>query len=115
MKLSITHEDGFSIVSILETRLDASLAPDFKAQMEDIISNENHNIILDISKLNFMDSSSLGAMVAVYKTLGSKGKLVIFGASGVVLDLFKLTRMDSVFTIKDDLNAAKEAFAVETS
>lgn len=111
MNFLINKEENITTVVVDETRLDASVAPEFKTKMEEIISEGNDQIILDISKISFMDSSSLGAMVAVLKAMGSHGKLVIQGASGVVLELFKLTRMDRVFTLKENTEAALEAFA----
>ena len=82
--------------------------------MEQIIADGNTQVILDISELTFMDSSSLGATVAVLKIMGNQGKMVISGASGVVLDLFKLTRMDRVFTLVDTVDDATQYF-VETA
>jgi anti-sigma B factor antagonist len=111
MQLTIKEDDDVTVVSILDSRLDASIAPEFKAQMEEIIKQGNQQIILDISSISFMDSSSLGAMVAVLKAMGNNGKLVILGASGVVLELFKLTRMDRVFNLATDLNEAKKEFS----
>lgn len=113
MNFIIYNIENITTVKVDETRLDASVAPEFKQKMEKIIGEGNDQIILDISKISFMDSSSLGAMVAVLKAMGSHGKLVIQGASGVVLELFKLTRMDRVFTLKESTEAAQEVF-IET-
>jgi len=115
MKISIEHEQELTIVKVLETRLDASLAPEFKTQMEEIVSSGKLNIILDISNLTFMDSSSLGAMVVVLKMMGNNGKLLICGAKGIVSDLFTLTRMDRVFNMQENLIVAKETFLVDVS
>lgn len=112
MKITIEKQENITIACIEETRLDASIAPEFKHQMEELINQGNHQIILDMSNLGFMDSSSLGATVAVLKSMGNQGKLVISGANGVVLDLFKLTRMDRVFTLANSLEEAKEEFSV---
>lgn len=117
MNLKENQVGNVSIVSLEDARLDASIAPEFKQQMEVMIAEGKTNIILDISKLKFMDSSSLGAMVGVLKTLGNPGKtascqgeMVVVGASGVVLELFKLTRMDRVFNLADDLKTAEQHF-----
>ena len=107
MQLTKEQEENLTIVKVQTSRLDASIAPDFKKQMEEIIVENKNNIILDISSINFMDSSSLGAMVAVLKSMGNYGKLLIAGASGTVLELFKLTRMDRVFTLTTDVADAK--------
>ena len=110
MKINLQQDNGLTTATLDETRLDASVAPEFKAAMEEIISSGNNQLILDISQLSFMDSSSLGAMVSVLKQIGGTGKMVILGASGAVLDLFKLTRMDRIFTLTDDLETAKQYF-----
>lgn len=110
MKLALNKTENFMLVSIEETRLDASVAPEFKQQMETVIQEGNNQIVLDISKITFMDSSSLGALVGVLKAMGNKGNLVIYGASGVVLELFKLTRMDRVFNLTDSLDSLQSKF-----
>lgn len=110
MNIQLQEDNGLTTATLDETRLDASVAPQFKAAMEDIISSGNNQLILDISKLSFMDSSSLGAMVAVLKQISGTGTMVILGASGTVLELFKLTRMDRIFTLTNDLEAAKQYF-----
>ena len=110
MKINLRQDNGLTTATLDETRLDASVALEFKAAMEDIISSGNNQLILDISQLSFMDSSSLGAMVAVLKQIGGTGKMVILGASGTVLELFKLTRMDRIFTLTNDMETAKQYF-----
>ena len=110
MKIDLQQSDGITTAVIEETRLDASIAPEFKAAMEEIISSGNNQLIIDISQLSFMDSSSLGAMVSVLKKISATGKMVVFGASGTVLELFKLTRMDRIFTLTNDIETAKAYF-----
>ena len=112
MKLSITHEENLVLVTVLDTRLDASLSPEFRKQMEETIIQEDKHILIDISTIKFMDSSTLGAMVGILKTMKNNNKLVIVGASGVVLELFTLTRMDRVFTLANDVSDARFKLAV---
>lgn len=108
MNIDITQEDDLSIIVLNETRLDAAVAPAFKKAMEDAIREGHTDLILDISQLEFMDSSSLGAMVSILKRLGSEGDMVLLGTKGLVAELFHLTRMDQVFTLVDDLEEAKD-------
>ena len=109
--LSSSQEGDISIVVLNEGRLDASIAPQFITQMEQLIDKGNNQLVLDVSKVDFMDSSSLGALVGVLKRLGSDGKMVVVGASGIVLELFRLTRMDKIFTLVDDVEAGKALFS----
>lgn len=106
MNLTKKHEENFILITVLDTRLDASLSPAFRKEVEEIINTEKKHILLDISALKFMDSSTLGAMVGVLKAMKDNKKLVIIGASGVVLELFTLTRMDRVFTLAENVDDA---------
>lgn len=87
------------IVTPLEKRLDASAAADFKGKIVDWINAGNNRIVLDLSQVDFVDSSGLGAIVSCLKTLGGNGDLVICGIRETVMCLFQLTRMNRVFQI----------------
>lgn len=109
MQLNIEKTD-FLLITVQENRLDASVAPQFKEQVQTFIDEGENKIILDFSQLKFMDSSSLGMLVGLLKSIGTQGSLIIMGAQGVVTDLFKLTRMDTIFKMVDTLDEAKVLF-----
>ena len=56
-------------------------------------------VILDLSRVDFIDSSGLGAIVAVMKFLAPARKLELAALTPNVERVFHLTRMDSVFPI----------------
>jgi anti-anti-sigma factor len=87
------------IVKPLEKRIDASLAPEFKGLMIDRIGAGNTKILLDLSDVEFIDSSGLGAIVSSLKALGGKGDFAICCLKETVSSLFRLTRMDRIFQI----------------
>jgi anti-sigma B factor antagonist len=65
--------------------------------------------VVDLGAVEFVDSSGLGALVALLKQLSGRGELVICGARETVMSMFKLTRLDKVFQIvatQDDAVAA---------
>lgn len=98
------------IVRPLESRLDASDAESFKSSLVDWINEPNSAIVLDFSFVNFVDSSGLGAIVSVLKLMGKNGRIVVCNLQAPVSALFKLTRMDKVFSIFDDVATAVTAF-----
>jgi anti-sigma B factor antagonist len=99
--MQLVHEkiDKVLVVKLLEKRIDAFIAADFRGQMGVFINEGQELIVLDLTEVDFVDSSGLGAIVASLKMLGGKGDLVIAGACDKVMSLFKLTRMDRVFQI----------------
>ncbi|RDI62031.1 STAS domain-containing protein [Microvirga subterranea] len=94
------------VVHVGEKRVDASKAPLFKDEMTKCIESGQNQLVLDLSGVDFVDSSGLGAIVSCLKRLGPRGNLAIAGAKGAVSRLFTLTRMDKVFTLHDSVDAA---------
>jgi anti-sigma B factor antagonist len=92
------HERGDKTVAKFdERRLDAEIAGEFKKRMAEKIRAGSKRIAADLSSVEFVDSSGLGALVSSLKTAGKEGDVVVFGARKNVTPLFALTRMDAVF------------------
>jgi anti-sigma B factor antagonist len=87
------------IVRVLETRIDAAVAIRFKEDMREATADGSGPVVLDLSNVQFLDSSGLGAVVAVMKLLAPDRKLELAGLTPTVAKVFRLTRMDGVFTI----------------
>ncbi len=109
MHIEDRKEGNVLIVRILDKRLDASLAIDFKEKMSEYITNGNHSILLNISDVDFIDSSGLGAIVSSLKILGDKGNIAICETKDTVMRMFKLTRMNKVFPMFDSEKEAIDA------
>jgi len=99
MKLEIEDRDGARLVAVKEDRIDAAVAIRFKDSMAEAAMDAPSRVILDLSQVAFLDSSGLGAVVATMKLLGSERKLELAGLTPTVEKVFRLTRMDSIFTI----------------
>ena len=99
MQLEQRSADDALIVTPLEERLDARVATDFKERMAELIASGNSKIVLDLSKVEFIDSSGLGAIVSSLKRMGGRGDLVVCGLQETTMTMFRLTRMDRVFQV----------------
>lgn len=94
------HQEGKVVrLKILEKRLDARSADCLKDKITELIQAGNTRIALDVSDVQFVDSSGLGAIVSALKLMGGNGDLVVGGVRDTVLSMFKLTRLDRVFRI----------------
>lgn len=100
MNLSAEASNGALVVRLGEARLDAAIAIQFKDRMREILLQPSPLIVLDLSDVGFLDSSGLGAIVAVMKGLATGRKLALRGLTPNVEKVFRLTRMDSVFSIQ---------------
>lgn len=102
MELLVKEYGGILVIQVAQNRIDAASAIQFKDQMRDITGvSALPRVVLDMSNVAFLDSSGLGAVVAVLKALAPNRKLELSGLTPTVQKVFRLTRMDSIFTIHD--------------
>lgn len=103
MQLKYAMNGATLVIRVAEDRIDAAGAIQFKERMRDLIQMPCVRVILDLSQVHFLDSSGLGAVVAVMKLLQPDRKLELSGLTPTVEKVFRLTRMDSIFTIHSAL------------
>lgn len=109
--MNLYAEAGAGALNVLvgEERIDAAVAIQFKDRMREIALQPSERVVLDLSQVTFVDSSGLGAIVAVMKMLAPARRLELAGLTPNVAKVFRLTRMDSVFTIHPPAPAAPPA------
>ena len=110
MNLATIQQREIIVIRVMDDRIDAASAIQFKERMREITSTPSERVVLDMSNVGFLDSSGLGAVVAAMKALGPDRPLELAGLTPTVQKVFRLTRMDSVFKIHpvlpDDLRDA---------
>lgn len=106
MKLRADLRDDVLAVRVEDERLDAAVATPFKDEMRRVMDLGGGTVMLDLGRVDFMDSSGLGALIAVLKSMQGKRPLVLTGLQPNVQRVLKLTHMDSVFTIQPPLPGA---------
>jgi len=103
MDLQIDGRGDALIVTVPGDRVDAAIAIQFKDKMRELTATAHRRVVLDLCHVDFLDSSGLGAVVAAMKQLGPDRKLELAGLTPTVAKVFRLTRMDTVFTIHETL------------
>lgn len=106
MDLISSTIDDTQIITASGKRIDAAVAIQFKDKMRELTREPPARVILDLEQVDFVDSSGLGAIVAVMKYLGPDVKLELAALSLAVGKVFRLTRMDSIFTIHENARSA---------
>ena len=106
MELMAEQRGDILVISTLHDRIDAAGAIQFKDRMRELTQMPSSRVVLDMSRVAFLDSSGLGAVVAVMKALGPERKLELSGLTATVQKVFRLTRMDGIFTIHPTLEQA---------
>jgi anti-sigma B factor antagonist len=101
------------ILQILDTRFGADKAASFKEAVGRHLDGSSAAVVLDLSNVVFMDSSGLGAIVSVLKRMPKGCELIICGMTDHVSSMFKLTRLDRVFTVRKNVDEALSTLSVD--
>ena len=89
-------------VVVPQEKIDLSTVDDFRQFMEPVLETYDR-VTLDMSQVNFVDSSGLGALLSCQRTLNNKGgDLRLCGVRARVRAMFELVRMHRVLTIAED-------------
>lgn len=104
MDVSVRDEAGQIIIEITEKRLDAAIAGEFKDSVRPHVAGAGPDLILDLTAVGFLDSSGLGAVIALRKALPAGRQLRLRGLTPNVARVFQLTRMDQIFDILPPVN-----------
>lgn len=100
MKFSIDKQEQYSLLKLEEATLNTIIAPNLKSEFV-ILRNEGiNNLILDLSEVEFADSSGLSAILTAHRLWGDSGTFILTGIEHENLSkLIKITRLDDVLTI----------------
>lgn len=100
MQYSINKQDKYSILSLLEENLNSVVAPKLKSEFV-ILSNEGvPNLILDLTKVKYVDSSGLSAILTANRLWKNGGSFVLTGIEhDAVRKLIEISRLDTILTI----------------
>ena len=96
--IDVDVDETTSVVQV-KGELDLTTAPRLKWMLHDLIEAGRTTHVVDLNETTFMDSTALGVLVAVNRSLGEGMQLVIVCARSNVLKIFELSGMDGVFTI----------------
>jgi len=99
MELDRTGSDDALRIAVRAPRLDAAGALEFRESVLDAAREARGRVLLDLGEVEFLDSSGLGAVIAVMKALAPKATLELAALQPPVARVFRLTRLDEVITI----------------
>jgi anti-sigma B factor antagonist len=98
-------DDGFLVA--LTGEIDFSNSPKVRVEVQKALSTRPARLVLDLSAVPYMDSSGVATLVeALQGQRQHGGKLVLCRMQPRVRGIFDIARLDSVFTIVEDSEAA---------
>jgi len=100
IQYKIKQVDDVCVVIIEETRIDSFKAPSFKTEMLRLIGDGWKYILINLSAVDVIDSSGLGALTFGKRQLDEiGGTLAVCCSRDKVLTLFRISKLDKYFDI----------------
>jgi anti-sigma B factor antagonist len=100
-----TVDERTTIVAV-EGELDLARAPSLKWALIDALEAGRNHLVVDLSATTFMDSTGLGVLVGVNRSLTTEARLAIVCPRASLLKIFELSGMDGAFAIFPALEEA---------
>ena len=98
-KMRIEEQDDVIVITC-KGDLDAFYAEEFKEKALASVADKEKDILFDASELTYIDSTGLGALIAIYNVQRQKGRgLKVIHVPETVEKLFRITRLNEVFGI----------------
>lgn len=107
MDFSVTQENGTAIIQVNVERLNASNASGLKAELTLLNNSSINNIIIDMSKTKYCDSSGLSSLLLANRLCkDTNGMFVLCGLQDNVQKLITIAQLDKVLNIAPDKESA---------
>jgi anti-sigma B factor antagonist len=111
MKVSTRQVDGITILDLSGRITLGEGSVQLRDGVRDLLSKGSKHILLNLGDVNYIDSSGIGELVSAYTTVRNQGgELKLLNLTKKVHDLLQITKLYTVFDIKDDEASAIAAF-----
>jgi anti-sigma B factor antagonist len=103
MKLTTRQVDGVTILDLSGRITLGEGSVQLRDAIRDLLSKGQKLILLNLADVNYIDSSGIGELVSAYTTVRNQGgELKLLNLTKKVHDLLQITKLYTVFDVKDD-------------
>src|SRR5690349_22787319 len=111
MKSSSRQIDGVTVLDLSGRITLGQCSVILRDTIRDLIGRGQKKILLNLGDVSYIDSSGIGELVSAFTTVRNQGgELKLLNLTKKVHDLLQITKLYTVFDIKDDEAAAIKAF-----
>ncbi|MBX6360137.1 STAS domain-containing protein [Pseudacidobacterium ailaaui] len=112
MKLSTRQVDGVTILDLSGRITLGEGSVQLRDAIRDLLGKGQKKILLNLADVNYIDSSGIGELVSAYTTVRNQGgELKLLNLTKKVHDLLQITKLYTVFDIKDDEASAIASYS----
>ncbi len=111
MKISSRQVDGVSVLDCNGRITLGEGSITLRDTVRDLLSKGHKKILLNLAEVSYIDSSGIGELVSAFTTVRNQGgELKLLNLTKKVHDLLQITKLYTVFDVKDDEASAIKSF-----
>jgi anti-sigma B factor antagonist len=116
MKTSTRQANGITIVDCSRRITLGEGSVILKDVVRELLSKGQKHILLNLGNVNYIDSSGIGELVSAFTTVRNEGgDLKLLNLTKKVNDLLQITKLSTVFDVKDDEASAIKSFNADAA
>jgi anti-sigma B factor antagonist len=101
--LEVSEREGWAVVAVAG-EVDVATAPRLREQLIELVNHGRHHIVVDLSDVEFLDSTGLGVLVGALKRVRTNsGELALVCSEPRILKVFEITGLTKVFPMHRSL------------
>jgi len=107
MKFSIENQDNVVIFQLKNLNLDSEISAQLKAKLLILIQPDIEALIIDLTNVEYVDSSGLGALLLAQRQMKEFDMTIILvGVTENVQSMFRISQIHDVFLYADTIQEA---------
>jgi anti-sigma B factor antagonist len=116
MKATVRFVEGITVVDLSGRIKLGEGSSILRDTVKELLRKGQKNILLNLGDISYIDSSGIGELVAAFTSVRNQGgEMKLLNLTKKVQDLLQITKLYTVFDIKDDEDAAIKAFGSDAT
>jgi anti-sigma B factor antagonist len=111
LEISRREKEGVALLDLKGPLTVGEAAAGLREMLRQLLAEGGRNVVLNLEKVDYIDSTGLGAMMMCYTALQREsGRLVLLNLNRRQLELLVLTKLSTIFEMFDDEQQAVNSF-----
>lgn len=106
MTIQVDYKNDSAVVRLLEGRVDVRSTDSIRMEVAAILEDHRGPLIIDLSEVQNIDSSGIGALAGIAKRMDEGQSYAIAGVNDAIRKVFAMTRLDQVLTVHKTVDDA---------
>lgn len=112
LSFDVSDRNGWTVLAV-GGEIDMYTSPALRQQFAQLVDEGRRKIVVDLERVEFLDSSGLGVLVGGLKRVrtGDDGELALVCTRRSILKVFEITGLHKVFAVHSSVESATDADA----